>query len=354
MVQTCYTQFNTANGTGAVCLCARSTISLRQHLLSAMLVSLSLFCTNAAADAPQAKSRAQNKPEMAEMIDKAHQSASALLNNFASQIDDVFADDVTSTEINNTRATLRFDFTDPADDSFSLSGKLKLRLVLPRSEQRFRLLLDVDDEDNNEDTRPSAQNLSDSIDDQNLSLALRFIRNTGKNLDFNFDLGARRFEQRVQGFARVKVSAKHIDPAGWSYDINNDLRQFFSSGYLDRLQFDFWRTLHPETSTVFRTSTSLEWRRNVDGAQINQTMGLYRELNASALIAYELLAGYQTSPAENENHYGGHQFRIRYRRNIWRPWFHFELWPGISWLTENDNQARLEGLVRVEVGLGKF
>lgn len=290
---------------------------------------------------------------MAIMIDNAHRSASALLNNFASQIDEVFADDTVTGTVNNTRATLRFDFTDPADGSFSVSGKLKLRLVLPRSEQRFRLLLDIDD-DNNEDTQPSVQDLSESIGDQNLSLALRFIRNTSEKVGFKFDLGARRFEQQVQGFARVKVSTEHTDPAGWSYDINNDLRQFFSSGYLNRLRFDFWRTIHPETATVFRTSTGIEWRRNVDGSQINQTLGLYRELGAKSLIAYEMLAGYQTSPAEKENHYGGHQFRIRYRRNIWRPWFHFELWPGISWLTENDNQARLEGLVRFEVGLGKF
>ncbi len=289
-------------------------------------------------------------------IDSAHKEASKLLNGFASQIDNYFAEEIDTDEANDTSATIRFDFADPSHGDISANAKLKLRLVLPRSQRRVRLLLDVDDEDINDNSRSSsAQSLSSTDDDRSLALALRFIRKVREGMSVNIDIGARRHEQKFQTFARLRTAAENRSENGWSSKINNDLRQYYSSGYWNRLNIDFWRYTREGSSTVFRTSTSFKWQRNDAGARIDQTVGIYKELSRESLLAFEALAAYNTSPAdESENHYAGHQLRLRYRRNAFRPWFHFEVWPSISWLSGDDSDPKIGGLIRTEVRFGNY
>ena len=284
--------------------------------------------------------------------DQMHQGVSELLNDFASELDSFFAAGVSGERVNPTRATVRLDFSNPPNSSFTTKTKFKLRLVLPRSEQRFRLLLDIDDED--DDSNASVENPSPEETDEAVSLAFRFIRNATSNTRFNVDVGARRFDQRFQSFARLRVSNKHRSVDGWSFDLKNDLRFYAISGYSNRLTFDFWRTIEFNESAIFRSSSSINWEDIQDGAQIDQTIGYYNQLKHNSLLAIEVLAGYSTSPEEGSSHYDGHTFRIRYRKNIFRPWLHFELWPSVSWLTEDEGGAVLGGLIRTEVQFGRI
>ena len=292
--------------------------------------------------------------DVKDAIDSIHTRASSLLNGFASQIDSYFAEDTIPKEINDTNATVRFDASDSGTGDFSTRTRFKLRLVLPRTEQRLRLLLDVDDEDASDDTRSTVEELSDPEEDRNLSLALRFIRQLRTDTSINADIGARRFEQRIQSFARLRFASESEKDDAWSFKFINDLRFFQSSGFVNRLSIDFWRPLGLDSDTVFRTSTSVDWRRSVDGARVDQTIGLYKELRYGSLLAFEALTGLNTSTNEDiEDHFDGLQLQIRYRKNMFRPWFHFEVWPGVNFLSENNNEPRFSGLVRMEVQLGE-
>lgn len=284
--------------------------------------------------------------------DQVHEGASELLNDFASELDSFFAADVSSDIVNPTRATVRLDFSDQPNKSFTTRAKLKLRLVLPRSEQRFRLLLDVDDED--DDSNTSVENPTPEETEEAVSFAFRFIRNATTNTRFNVDLGARRFDQRFQTFARLRVSNKALNEDGWSFNLKNDLRFYAVSGYTNRLTFDFWHKIPSNESAIFRSSSSINWENVQDGAQLDQTVGYYNQLKHNSLLAFEVLAGYSTSPEEGESHFDGYTFRMRYRKNIFRPWFHYELWPSISWLTEDDGNPVLGGLIRTEVQFGNL
>lgn len=291
--------------------------------------------------------------------DQMHAGASDLLNDFASELDSFFAADVSGDSVNPTRATVRLDFSNPPDQAFSTSVKLKLRLVLPRSEQRFRVLLDVDDDDdddpNVDDDDPNApvENAAPGDTDEAVSLALRFIRNATDNTRFNVDVGARRFDSRFQAFARLRVSNRRLNEEGWSFSLKNDLRFYAVSGYTNRTTFDFWHTLNFNESAIFRSSSSINWENIQDGARIDQTVGYYNQLKQNSLLAVEMLAGYSTSPEEGMSHYDGHTLRVRYRKNIFRPWFHYELWPAVSWLTEGEGGAVFSGLVRTEIQFGR-
>lgn len=284
-------------------------------------------------------------------IDRAHKGASDLVHEFASQLDNYFGEEVITEEVNDTRATLRLDFSKTGNKDFTTTAKFKLRLVLPRSKQRIRLLLDVDE---NDDSDSVVETIADDDLDRAFSLAFRFIRNATEKTSFNVDLGARRFDQRFQTFARLRVATKAHNADGWSFNINNDLRQYYSSGYANRTSFVFWHKLTPGNSMILRSSTSFNWQKVQNGARIDQSVGIYKELNQRSLLAFEVLAGYNTSPDTETKHYEGHTARIRYRKNLFRPWFHYELWPSVSWLTEDEGDPKLGGQVRLEVQFGRY
>ncbi len=289
-------------------------------------------------------------PDVSSSIDSAHTSASELLNDFASQIDNFFGEEVAEEIVNTTRATVRLDFTDPANDDFSTTAKVKLRLVLPRSQQRIRLLLDVDEREDDD----SVEALADEDLDRAFSFAFRFMKNATENTRFNVDLGARRFDQRFQTFSRLRISTKFQNDDGWSFNFKNDLREYYSSGYANRTSFDFWHRLNNDESMIFRSSTNFNWEKIQRGARVDQSFGIYKRLRHKSVLAFEFLAGYNTTPEENFNHYEGHTARVRFRKNFLRPWFHYELWPSVSWLTEEDSEPKLGGLVRLEVQFGNF
>ena len=287
-------------------------------------------------------------PDVIAGIDNAHYNASELIYDFASQLDDFLADEVTGEIENNSSATVRTDFSNPSDDNFSTSSKLKLRLVLPRSKQRVRLLLDIDETENDD----PAEALTNDDTDQALSLAFRFIRNATERTRYNIDVGARRFDQRFQTFARLRVSTKFQNDDDWSFQLKNDLRHYYTSGYTNLTSFDFWHPLNEDNSTLFKSSTNFNWERIQSGTEIDQRFGVYKNLQHSSLLALEFLADYNTSPEDDNSQYEGHSVRIRFRKNAFRPWFHYELWPSISWLAENDRELRFGGLVRFEVEFG--
>ena len=72
-------------------------------------------------------------------------------------------------------------------------------------------------------------------------------------------------------------------------------------------------------------------------------------------IALEGLASYTTAlNGEESDRYKGSEVRIRFRHNVWREWFFYEIWPGMNWLASNDYERAYGGLIRVEVVLGQL
>ena len=327
------------------------------RLVLTILVPL-LFASNLSAQGPRESTAPDSGnlpkpvpiPDVVASIDNVHSNASELIYDFASQVDNFLGDEIDEEISNNSSATVRMEFSNPSDDDFSTSSKLKLRLVLPRSKQRLRLLLDIDETENENPTEA----LTEDDTNQAVSLAFRFIRNASENTRFNIDVGARRFDQRLQGFARLRVDTKFQNDEGWSFQLKNDLRHYYISGYTNLTSLNFWRSINNDHSIFFRVSTNFNWERIQSGTQIDQRVGVYKNLRRQSFIALELLGEYNTSPEENESRYDGHTARIRYRKNAFRPWFHYELWPSISWLAENDRELRFGGLVRFEVEFGKL
>jgi len=181
------------------------------------------------------------------------------------------------------------------------------------------------------------------------------VRSLTKGLKLNFDLGARVRDKKAQVFGRI--SASNAGPIGWGWErqISNNFYLYSDSGYQNRFKFDVRRSLNSASTLFLRSSTSVEGRKGIAGASVSQTLGFYAEISSRSALALEANYSYVTSKdRELDTRYLGAVYRIRFRQNIWRPWFYYELWPSMFFLASNDYERTYGGLIRMEVLFGQY
>ena len=290
-------------------------------------------------------------------VDSAQRQASDGFNNFMVQVDGFFGDtDVKDNQVDNTSwARLRLDARRPAGEEFDLKPSLKLRAVLPQTERRFKLLFSTEEDDTGvvgESVGRSQTVSSDS--DQNASLAIRFIRSARSKANINLDLGIRQRDSDLQYFTRLNTGVRRDFGDFWTAGLSNSYYYYNKSGFEDRLSFTFRRAQFYREDVVFRSFTEFNWRKGRKGSVVGQTLGLYTQFGEQKSLAFEMLAGYHTALNEGiDDRFRGHEFRFRWRHNIWRPWFYYEFWPAISWPATNDYERSYGVLLRVEMVIGR-
>ena len=288
------------------------------------------------------------------MVDGAQRTASERFDAFMLDLDDFFAGDVQTDESNDSYVRVRLDAVSPAVGSFELDPSVKLRVVLPRSERRVRFLFTTEEDPGAAGERiGEGVNVTDAADDESVSFALRFVRGARERGDTSLDLGARQRDGRLQIYTRVRLQLDGRVGERWSARASNRWYYYYVSGYENQLRLDFTRPLDAGDDRFVRLTTTFDWERERRGASIGQTVGAYAELSPRTALAAELLARYDTSVARGaSDRYRGAEARLRLRRNVWRPWFFYELWPSVSWPAETDYRRVWHGLARIEVTIG--
>lgn len=335
--------------------------------LSALLLAvlwLPLVHSNASAEektqTSESLSDENSKPgtlsKAGSLVDDAHDKISDRFSSFIVQIDDFIGAGESDEQLNTSWARIRVESVKPGAEELKLSATVKLRVVLPQSQQRFRLLVSSEDDEDessaaNSDAAQREQIASE--DSNNVALALRFIRTAKDRFRLNYDLGARLKDDKAQVFGRFIVGYKKDSILGFTNTFTNNLTYFSASGYQNSFRIDSRRTFFDRESLYFRNTIELSWREGNSGAGIGETMGFYADLGKRRALALEGITGYATSLNEGiEDKYRGAELRIRYRQNIWRPWLYYEIWPSVSWSSSNDYEMAYGGLFRVEVTIG--
>jgi len=181
-------------------------------------------------------------PAMAQeesVFDGVHGFISVGFSDFANNLDGLFGGVEKESGSNKSWARIRTDVVRFESDSFRIRPNAKLRLVLPNTQERFRLLLSTEDEDNLEPGQARASSTLEN-DDNNISLALRFLRSVRENQSLKLDFGARFRDDELQLFGRINASRSLLvsrDQLTTATVINNFW--FFSAdGFENRLRLD--------------------------------------------------------------------------------------------------------------------
>ncbi|MFK8081462.1 MAG: hypothetical protein AB8B97_14335 [Granulosicoccus sp.] len=286
------------------------------------------------------------------IVDDAQRIASERFGSFMGQVDGFFSNAGSDADAvsNGSWARIRIDGLRGKDEDFKLDTSVKVRAVLPRTERKLKLLISTEDDDEQE---PGELQSSASRGNQNASVALRFIRAARANSDSNIDVGVRQRDGAVQTFARLNLRYTLDFGRKWIANAANNYYHYSKSGYENRLSFDFRRLLYAKDNLYFRTYTDFNWEKGQKGSIIGHTTGLYWRIGERRAVALEGLASYHTSLNTGvSDRFRGHEFRVRWRHNIWRSWFFYEFWPSISW-PSSTNYTQVNGfLLRAEIMIG--
>ena len=293
---------------------------------------------------------------MGSIVDETHGKVSDRFSSFIVQIDDYIGSGVGESQRNGSWARVRLDTVKPAGEKTKLAARVKLRVVLPQSQQRFRLLLSTEDDESTASNSDAAQREKIASEDNNdIALALRFVRTARERFSLKYDLGARYRDDKAQLFAKLNIAYKRDSILSFTNVFSNNVTYFSASGYENRFNVNSSRLFFNRESLYFRNSLDISWRKGNKGAGIGETIGFYADLSKRKALAFEGITGYATSLNEGAtDKFRGVELRLRYRHNIWRPWFHYEIWPSVSWSSSNDYEQAYGGLVRFEVTLGQI
>ena len=292
-----------------------------------------------------------------EYVDVAQRQASEGFNNFVIQVDDFFGDATASDSVINNAswARLRLDAKKPADEKIDIKPSLKLRVVLPQTERRFKLLFSTEEDDisvGGDNVGGASGGSTDG--DQNASFAIRFIRSARSKVKLNLDLGIRQRDSDLQYFTRLSTGLTRDFGQFWTAGVSNSYYYYNKSGFEDKLTFTFRRAQFVREDVIFRSFTEFNWRNGRSGSIIGQTLGVYKQFGERKSLAFELLAAYHTALSDGlEDRFRGHEFRFRWRHNVWRPWFYYEFWPSVSWPATNNYDQSYGALLRVEMVIGQ-
>ncbi|MBX2826162.1 MAG: hypothetical protein KTR33_15620 [Gammaproteobacteria bacterium] len=286
------------------------------------------------------------------VVDDVHQQVSRRLTDFIGQIDDFFGDDLELDQANESWARLRLDTVALENEDTEFKANIKLKLVLPSTERRMRVLLSTEEEDTRDpDARPSSRPQPNE-DSGNVSLALRFLRNIREDSGLKFDIGARVRDEKAQAFGRIGAFIRRPVNENWNATLSNNAIYYSDSGFDDQLTLKFERFLDSKRPQFLLVSTQLAWSEGNRGAGVGQRFGYYRELSARTSVALEFDVNSLTSPPEGKKRLREGELRFRLRQNIWRPWFFYELIPRVNWPADKDYTGLYGGTIRVEVIFG--
>lgn len=326
-------------------------VSLRLVLALPLLLACTVLNAQSSEDGETAE-----EPSTLSRIDDFHSTVSDGFSDMIGGVDDFFASTEGQTQLNRSWMRLRFDVTKFESDSVEGRLNAKLKLILPRSEKRVRLLVSTEEEDTRDpgERNINQQSLAEANENGNLSLALRFLQSVKERNSLKFDVGARVRDGKAQTFGRISASSSRRLGANVDFRISNNLWYFSSSGYDNRLSINFERSFPRQADVLARSSTQISWLEDSKGAGIGQTFGLYRVIDPRKFLALELLSSYRTARSSGEgDRFAGSELRLRFRHNIWRPWFYYEIWPQMRWRAEDDYEGTFGALARIEVVVGR-
>jgi len=289
----------------------------------------------------------------AAQADKIQDDLSSVVQKTANTIDGFFGSSRhTNWEENRTSLRLRFNFDFIEGQSVDPNAQVKLNLVLPALDNRVRLVMNPDDDD-------EGGNRGDDSRDES-ELALRFMGRQFGNLESSYDLGLRIKDKDLALFLRWNTQLGHDLGQSWHNRFTNQLYWYTDTHFRDDFRVYFERRLSERF--FFRSRTRVEYFQEY-GAELfpEQRFTLFQTINPKHALAYEALVGVvpfdETNFKEDnisvlDEKYTHYTLRLRYRTNVMFPWLFFELWPIVSWPEERDYETTYAFRFRVEFHFG--
>ncbi len=273
-----------------------------------------------------------------DLWDQGHGRASRRIVHTVDRIDRFFGDE-TVDEINRSRLTLALGLEQDVREGTSLISKVRLRLLLPRLENRLQLVLDdafeVDDPNDQ-------QAIVDAVRDLKPDTGIRYYLTLKDRVRLSTDLGVR-LRDPVQFYLRGRWSLR-LPYEKWDFRLTEAVYWFTRDGWRSQSDFSITRLL--PSHWQLRSGSRLVWEEISEGVEPSQNFSMTWQPTPRRAWRFFLSGVWPETPhTETANYVAG----IVFRRRLHRDWFFMELSPAVEFPQAHEYQANLITRLQFEV-----
>lgn len=310
-----------------------------------------VFSTSAGADTANLSQPVDYDPCMGEKgyreswIDRTHAYLTKKICEPAVWFDNFFGDKRTIDEGRPTsNIRWRNDFRWIEADGVTYRNRIRINLRLPRLSQRLRFIIAGENEEDELDpVFDRGLTRDEDDDDDRLFAGLSYdLRDTSR---YKLSLGGGiKISSSLDPFVRLRY--RYTYPLG-RYSLARLTQTVFwrnDDGFGERTRIDLERMLTPVS--MVRWSSSGLYSEESDGLEWDTGMTLFYQLSPKRAASGGFGMAGITDPNRIVETYA---VNLRYRQNIFRPWFFYELRPGVSWPKDDDWNAELSFVLRIEI-----
>ncbi len=259
-----------------------------------------------------------------EKTEAAHIVVSSGLERMARNIDSFFAEDKSFDEATSTYARLRLDTTLDKDYQLSFDGDLRIKIDLPRTERKLKLLIESDAKESVPD-RPDESPVN-VLERQDYLLSVESV-NQAKDWDIRPAAGVR-LRWSPDLFVRLRASRyRNLD--GWLERASGSMFWFSNDGFGANTALEYDRRLGE--SWLFRSASILSWEENDQFLTAEQRVSLYQQLDQRQYLVYQLSMVATQDPDWDVRQYTA---AVHYRKDVYKSWLFIELIPQVIFLEE--------------------
>ncbi len=276
-------------------------------------------------------------------LDTVHETVSDRVRGAATWLDSFLGDERFLEEDNRTTVTMRLDTILEERRGLELKPRVNARIVLPRTERRFHLVVGRDDDEQGIDSTQKPDE-TPGTDDSDVGLQY-FLKATARN-NIRGEVGLRFNDLTPNPYAGARY--RHTLPLGsWVARGYQRMRNYRVEGWESQTTIDFERLLGE--GLFFRASTTGSWFEQEPGYYYGQYFSIFHWIEGSGLCTYEWNNSLQTRPS---NELKETQLRFRFSRRVFRDWILFEIAPQVTWREEIDYEPALGIMLRLELLFG--
>jgi len=263
----------------------------------------------------------------ATVVDNYYNSLCQILVDSSNSVDDYFIDG-NSSRGSDTTAELKTSFAIESGKRSEYAMRLRVRLNLPKLQQKFRLIFEDEDSDDIFYDGTSLDNQY-KVEDKNYFLRLDFFNEVIDRIDLTTGIGIKLKSFYLYPYLNLKARYLLEDKSvvasnrfriysngDYENTLNlNKLRYFSSSVYIFYRNFFRYRSWVDRTNMVNSLSTTKIF---IDNEKLTLGLSISSELNIFKTYLQHI------------------QLYLAYRELFYKNWLYYELSPSILWRDENN------------------
>lgn len=299
-------------------------------------------------ETPEAEAKDENG--MVRLADEGQNYLSERLHDFANWVDSFLGDERADAESRGSRLRLNTGVILGEGASLSYQFNVNLKLSLPRTSDRLKILIEGNSEEDLEGGQvPDGEGLGGTITDTDYSAAVRYVLWATRILRINADLGIR-FSIPIDPFARLRIR-RTFTLGDWEMRASETARWFVDAGFESVARIDFDTRVDDED--LFRATSRARWDDESENWEFSQFFSLFDILGPKSALTVSAGVVANTDAGDGYTDITEYVLGSSYRRDLHKGWFFLEVRPEIRFPRDRDYDYTPSVLFLVEAILGK-